>query len=70
MRDYAEVKNNGIIQCRSWPTRALSMSDVDAAGLDVMDRKFLEAILHSKFSGGPVGLENVAARHRRIHRHH
>jgi Holliday junction DNA helicase RuvB len=29
-------------------------------GLDLMDRKFLEAILY-KFSGGPVGLENVAA---------
>ena len=39
---------------------ALSMLDVDAQGLDVMDRKFLEAILH-KFSGGPVGLDNVAA---------
>ena len=32
------------------------MLDVDGQGLDVMDRKFLEAILH-KFSGGPVGLE-------------
>ncbi len=39
---------------------ALSMLDVDAQGLDVMDRKFLEAVLH-KFGGGPVGLDNVAA---------
>ena len=59
VRDYAEVKNNGIISAEV-ADAALSMLDVDAAGLDVMDRKFLEAILH-KFSGGPVGLENVAA---------
>ena len=59
VRDYAEVKNNGIISAEA-ADAALSMLDVDAAGLDVMDRKFLEAILH-KFSGGPVGLENVAA---------
>ena len=39
---------------------ALSMLDVDKVGLDMMDRKFLEALLH-KFSGGPVGLDNVAA---------
>ena len=59
VRDYAEVKNNGIISAEV-ADAALSMLDVDAAGLDVMDRKFLEAILH-KFIGGPVGLENVAA---------
>ena len=39
---------------------ALSMLDVDHAGLDVMDRKLLSAIIE-KFSGGPVGLDNVAA---------
>jgi Holliday junction DNA helicase RuvB len=39
--------------------RRLLMLDVDHAGLDVMDRKLLSAILH-KFGGGPVGLENVA----------
>ena len=59
VRDYAEVKHSGIINAAT-ADAALSMLDVDAAGLDVMDRKFLEAILH-KFSGGPVGLENVAA---------
>ena len=36
------------------------MLDVDAHGLDVMDRKILEAIMH-RFGGGPVGLDNVAA---------
>ena len=59
VRDYADVKNNGVIDAEI-ADAALSMLDVDGQGLDVMDRKFLEAILH-KFSGGPVGLENVAA---------
>ena len=49
-------------QGRSAPGRAaaLSMLDVDPAGLDVMDRKLLAAVLE-KFGGGPVGLDNVAA---------
>ena len=59
VRDYAEVKSSGKISAAT-ADAALGMLDVDAQGLDVMDRKFLEAILH-KFSGGPVGLENVAA---------
>jgi len=33
---------------------------VDPLGLDVMDRKLLEAIIH-RFDGGPVGLDNLAA---------
>jgi Holliday junction DNA helicase RuvB len=36
------------------------MLDVDALGLDVMDRKLLRTVL-DKFSGGPVGIENLAA---------
>jgi Holliday junction DNA helicase RuvB len=36
------------------------MLDVDGIGLDMMDRKLLLAIIE-KFSGGPVGLDNVAA---------
>ena len=39
---------------------ALSMLDVDASGLDVMDRKLLQAVLE-KFDGGPVGVDNLAA---------
>ena len=39
---------------------ALSMLDVDKIGFDIMDRKLLEAVL-SKFGGGPVGLDNLAA---------
>src|SRR3954451_19957913 len=40
--------------------KALAMLDVDLHGLDVMDRKLLEAVVH-RFDGGPVGLDNVAA---------
>ena len=35
------------------------MLDVDVLGLDLMDRKLLLAVIE-KFSGGPVGLENLA----------
>ena len=59
VRDYAEVKADGIIT-REVADAALSMLDVDAVGFDLMDRKLLEAILH-KFDGGPVGVDNLAA---------
>ena len=59
VRDYAEVKGNGIIT-KEMADAALKMLDVDPSGFDVMDRKLLEAILH-KFDGGPVGIDNLAA---------
>jgi holliday junction DNA helicase RuvB len=59
VRDYADVKANGQVNHRV-ADAALSMLDVDASGLDVMDRKLLSAIL-DKFSGGPVGVDNLAA---------
>ena len=59
VRDYADVKHSGSIDANI-ADAALSMLDVDKIGLDMMDRKFLEAVLH-KFSGGPVGLDNIAA---------
>jgi Holliday junction DNA helicase RuvB len=59
VRDYAEVKADGVVT-REVADAALAMLDVDHAGLDVMDRKLLQAILE-KFSGGPVGLDNVGA---------
>ncbi len=59
VRDYAEVKNGGLIDAAT-ADAALGMLDVDSEGLDVMDRKFLEAVI-GKFGGGPVGLENIAA---------
>jgi len=59
VRDYADVKGDGRIS-QALAQRALAMLDVDPLGLDVMDRKLLEAVIH-RFDGGPVGLDNVAA---------
>lgn len=59
VRDYADVKNNGIIDA-TCATQALSMLEVDPLGLDLMDRKLLETIVH-KFNGGPVGVDSLAA---------
>jgi Holliday junction DNA helicase RuvB len=59
VRDYAEVKSEGRIT-REVADAALKMLDVDPVGFDLMDRKLLEAVLF-KFSGGPVGLDNLAA---------
>jgi Holliday junction DNA helicase RuvB len=59
VRDYAEVKGNGQIT-KDMADAALKMLDVDPVGFDVMDRKLLEAVIF-KFSGGPVGLDNLAA---------
>jgi holliday junction DNA helicase RuvB len=59
VRDYAEVKHDGTVS-RAVADAALKMLDVDSLGMDLMDRKLLSAIIE-KFSGGPVGLDNVAA---------
>jgi Holliday junction DNA helicase RuvB len=59
VRDYAQVKGNGTIEKTS-ASDALAMLEVDPLGLDLMDRKLLEAIVH-KFDGGPVGVESLAA---------
>ncbi|NLY65346.1 MAG: Holliday junction branch migration DNA helicase RuvB [Alcaligenaceae bacterium] len=59
VRDYAEVKSNGVITAES-ASAALGMLEVDPQGLDLMDRKLLETIVH-KFDGGPVGVDNLAA---------
>jgi len=58
VRDFAQVKAKGAVT-REVADAALKMLDVDALGLDVMDRKLLLAVIE-KFSGGPVGLENLA----------
>ena len=58
-RDYAQVKANGEIT-REVADAALIMLDVDSVGLDLMDRKLLEAVI-DKFDGGPVGVDNLAA---------
>jgi holliday junction DNA helicase RuvB len=59
VRDYVQVKADGRVDA-PLADRALRMLDVDALGLDVMDRKVLEAVIQ-RFDGGPVGLDNVAA---------
>ena len=59
VRDYAEVKADGAITL-DVANKALAMLDVDPQGFDLMDRKFLEALVH-RFDGGPVGLDNIAA---------
>ncbi len=59
VRDFAQVKRGGVIT-RQVADSALSMLDVDPNGLDVMDRKVLEAIV-IKFAGGPVGVDNISA---------
>jgi len=58
VRDYAQVKADGRVS-KAVADAALKMLDVDALGLDLMDRKLLLAVIE-KFSGGPVGLENLA----------
>ncbi|MCP0914476.1 MULTISPECIES: Holliday junction branch migration DNA helicase RuvB [Legionella] len=59
VRDYAEVKGNGVIS-QETARMALEMLHVDANGFDVMDRKLLLAIVE-RFSGGPVGIDSIAA---------
>jgi len=59
VRDFAEVKASGHVT-PAIADAALIMLDVDHAGLDMMDRKLIEAVL-LKFGGGPVGLDNIAA---------
>jgi Holliday junction DNA helicase RuvB len=59
VRDFAEVKAQGKVTA-AVADMALRMLEVDAIGLDIMDRKLLEAIVH-RFGGGPVGVENLAA---------
>ena len=59
VRDYAQVRANGVIS-QMVADEALAMLEVDARGFDKMDRAILLAII-DKFSGGPVGLDTLAA---------
>ncbi len=59
VRDYAQVRAEGVITATA-ANEALAMLEVDALGLDEIDRKVLRAIIE-KFGGGPVGLETIAA---------
>lgn len=59
VRDVAEVRGNGTVTFEV-AKEALSMLDIDDQGFDMMDRQLLQAII-SKFGGGPVGLDSLAA---------
>ncbi|MEX0869969.1 MAG: Holliday junction branch migration DNA helicase RuvB [Candidatus Spechtbacterales bacterium] len=59
VRDYAEVKHEGLITEEA-AKKALEMLEVDELGLEPTDRRILEIIIN-KFSGGPVGLQTLAA---------
>ncbi len=58
VRDYAEVKAGGVVD-RAVAAAALTMFEVDQAGLDKVDRAILGAICR-RFGGGPVGLSTLA----------
>ena len=59
VRDYAQVKGDGIIN-PDIADKALALMEVDSAGLDKMDHKLL-LTLTDQFKGGPVGVESLAA---------
>ena len=59
VRDYAEVKADGVIT-EGVANKALDMLAVDPGGFDTMDRKLLKTMIE-KFNGGPVGIESMAA---------
>ncbi len=59
MRDYAQVKGDGMIT-KSITDEALKMLEVDRLGLDKMDTMLLLTLI-DKFGGGPVGVETLAA---------
>ena len=57
-RDYAQVKSNNVITAEN-ASLALEMLNIDESGLDEMDNRLLETIIHN-FNGGPVGLKNIS----------
>ncbi len=59
VRDFAEVKGDGLIDDRI-ARRALDQMEVDVLGLDDVDRKILMTIMEN-FGGGPVGINTIAA---------
>jgi Holliday junction DNA helicase RuvB len=59
VRDYAQVRADGVIT-RPVARDALGLLEVDALGLDDIDRRVLKTIVE-KFDGGPVGLDTIAA---------
>lgn len=58
-RDFAEVLSDGTLDGQT-AREALDRLDVDAAGLDQMDRRYLSVII-DHYDGGPVGIETLSA---------
>jgi len=58
VRDFAEVQSDGVVT-EALSRRALEAMEVDAEGLDAMDRRLLDALCR-KFGGGPVGIDSLA----------
>lgn len=59
VRDYAEVRADGIIE-GPIATKALNMLNVDKEGLDSVDQRMLEVMI-KQYNGGPVGLNTLSA---------
>ena len=59
VRDYAEVRGDGVIT-EKLAAEALKLLNVDANGFDLMDRKLMLTLIE-RFDGGPAGVENLAA---------
>ena len=59
VRDFAEVTGSGVITLEA-ADDALTRLEIDATGLDAVDRRLLGSIIMN-YSGGPVGLETIAA---------
>jgi Holliday junction DNA helicase RuvB len=59
VRDYAEVKSDGVIS-KDIADKALDLFNVDEHGFDAQDRRLLLTIIE-KFEGGPVGVDNLSA---------
>ncbi|MBK6434754.1 MAG: Holliday junction branch migration DNA helicase RuvB [Rhodanobacteraceae bacterium] len=59
VRDYAEVRGDGHIDC-GIAAQAMKMLKVDDEGFDALDRRMLRMIIEN-FDGGPVGVESIAA---------
>jgi len=60
VRDFASVMGEGAVINAKAADMALTRLDVDSAGLDSMDRRYLRTIAE-KYNGGPVGIETLAA---------
>lgn len=59
VRDFAQVMNDGVINTET-ARQALDRLEVDELGLDMVDRRMLEAMIRH-YGGGPVGLDTLAA---------